>query len=73
MKEITRRIQALEAAAKKCGVCFTVTQKDGTKRRTDASGAIQLVRDARARGIEIDKGVRGCGELLDLLTDLIEG
>lgn len=73
MNDIQKRIQALEEAANKCGLLFTVHLTDGKSRRVTASKAIELVKDSQAEKVEAAKSGRGCGELVNLLNDLIGG
>ena len=76
MKDIIRRIEALEAVMKKHGACFTVHLVNGKTKRVTASEAVQIVRDAQAKSIEADEAVQyfnECGAMLYLLADLIEG
>lgn len=73
VNDIKKRIQALEDAANKNGSLFTVFLTDGKSKRVNASRAIELVRDAQAERIESAGSGRGCGELVNLLNDLIVG
>ena len=73
MNDIQKRIQALEEAANRCGSLFTVYLTDGKSRRVTASKAIELVKDSQAEKVEAAKSGRGCGELVNLLNDLIGG
>ena len=73
VNDIQKRIQALEDAANRNGSMFIVYLTDGKSRRVTASRAIDLVRDSQAERVEPAKNGRGCGELVNLLNDLIEG
>lgn len=73
MKDIQKRIQALEDAANRSGSLFTVYLTEGKSKRVNASIAIELVRDSQAEKVEAAKSGRGCGEFVNLLNDLIGG
>lgn len=73
MKDVQKRLSALEEAANKSGSLFTVYLTNGKSQRVTASKAIEIVRDSMAERVESAKNGRGCGELINLLNDLIGG
>lgn len=76
MKDLIRRIQALEAVAKRNGAGYIARLINGKTKHVKAPEAIQLVRDAQAKSIEADatiQGTTGGGILLEMLNCLIEG
>ena len=71
MRDILKRIEVLEQLSRKHGKVFTARLKDGRSVKTDATGAIMLVKDQSAQEISIDFMARGCGQLCALMNDLL--
>lgn len=71
LRSIEKRLQALEQAFRKQGRIFTAILKDGSKVTVDAVTAISLVRDRTASEIKVKDSRIKCGQLLELMNDLL--
>lgn len=70
-RDIEKRLQALEQAFRKQGRIFTAVMKDGSTVTVDAVTAISYVRDRTASEIKVNDSRIKCGQLLELMNDLL--